>query len=359
MKRRHRNVADALDAIWYRSSAWRWLLWPASGVFRFAAGLRRMLYRRGWRRSIELPVPVVVVGNLTVGGTGKTPLIVWLAAKLAERGLAVGIVSRGYRGTATEWPQPVRPDSDARLVGDEPVLLAMRTACPVFAGPDRVAAARALLSWAPVDLLLSDDGLQHYRMRRTFEIAVVDGLRGLGNGWCLPAGPLREPAARLAAMDAVVVNGGRPSLRGADARAAAVLDALDPSRVYDARLVATRVYRLDDGESAELADFAGRKVHAVAGIGHPERFFELLERAGVEVERHPLEDHAPIRPRHLDHEPGVPVLITEKDAVKCRGLGHDDVWVVAVDFRLDGDAERRLIAALLERIGATRRPDGQ
>jgi tetraacyldisaccharide 4'-kinase len=351
MQLRYRNAADVFDAIWYGRSRWRWLLWPASGAFRAAVTLRRSVYRRGLKRSIELPVPVVVVGNVTVGGTGKTPLIIWLAARLAERGLTVGIVSRGYRGAARAWPQWVEPGSDPRLVGDEPVLLAARTGCAVVAGPDRVAAARELLSRKAVDVLLSDDGLQHYRMRRAFEIAVVDGQRGLGNGLCLPAGPLREPASRLAAVDAVVVNGARPE-GGADTETVEALAAVDPNKLYAARLVATGVYRLSDRVPAALGDFAGRKVHAVAGIGHPERFFDLLERAGAAVTRHPLPDHAAIRPQDLDHEPGVAVLITEKDAVKCRGFGNDDVWVVTVELELD--AGERLIGSLLERFGATR-----
>ncbi|MBN1238639.1 MAG: tetraacyldisaccharide 4'-kinase [Gammaproteobacteria bacterium] len=348
MRSRQGNGAARLDAIWYGGSGGRWLLWPVSLVFRAAAALRRAAYRRGIARSIELPVPVVVVGNLTVGGTGKTPLIVWLAEALTSRGLRVGIVSRGYRGGAKTWPQWVGADSDPAEVGDEPVLLAARTGCPVVAGPDRVAAARELLAQRDVDVLLSDDGLQHYRMRRAFEIAVVDGERGLGNGMCLPAGPLREPAARLGAVDAVVVNGA-----GAGA-AVAGLPPSDADRVYRAHVAPTRVSRLADGEAAELRAFAGRDVVAVAAIGHPERFFDLLERAGAVVTRRPLPDHAAIRREDLERPAGVPALITEKDAVKCRGLADPDVWVVAVDLELEGADADRLVAAMLQRIGAGR-----
>ena len=157
------------------------------------ARLRRTAYRRGWRRTVEAPVPVIVVGNVSVGGTGKTPFVIWLADQLKQRGRRVGIVTRGYRGKGTEWPQPVTAQSDPQEVGDEPVLLARRTGCPVVAGPDRVACVEALLAHTRVDVVLSDDGLQHYRLGRAFEIAVVDGVRGMGNGLCLPAGPLREP----------------------------------------------------------------------------------------------------------------------------------------------------------------------
>lgn len=339
-----RGAAEFLDAVWYRRSAWRWPLWPAAAAFRLATALRAAAYRRGWLRSFSLPVPVVVVGNVTVGGTGKTPMIVWLAQRLAEHGIAAGIVTRGYGGAATAWPQWVDRDSDPRIVGDEPVLIAMRTGCPVVAGPDRVAAARELLAQRAVDVLLSDDGLQHYRMRRAFEIAVVDGLRGVGNGLCLPAGPLREPASRLATVDAVVVNGG-PTEAAPPVEGARMLSRIE--------LAPTRVYRLTDGAAASLGDFAGRRVHAVAGIGHPERFFDSLETAGLDVTRHPLPDHAAIGPHDLVHEPGVPVLITEKDAVKCRSIDDADVWVVAVDVEIEQAAAERLIDALLRRVETT------
>ena len=191
------STAERLNDIWYGKSPLRYALWPAAAVYRALARIRRMAYQRGWRATVEVDVPVIVVGNVSVGGTGKTPFVIWLADQLKQRGRKVGIVTRGYRGKGTEWPRVVAADSDPEEVGDEPVLLARRTRCPVVAGPDRVACVEALIENARVDVVLSDDGLQHYRLARMFEIAVVDGARGMGNGLCLPAGPLREPVSRL------------------------------------------------------------------------------------------------------------------------------------------------------------------
>ncbi len=293
-------------------------LWPISAVYLALARLRRTAYRRGWRPTVEAPVPVIVVGNVSVGGTGKTPFVIWLAEQLKQRGRKVGIVTRGYRGKGTEWPRAVAPDSDPREVGDEPVLLARRTGCPVVAGPDRVACVEALLESARVDVVLSDDGLQHYRLGRAFEIAVVDGARGMGNGLCLPAGPLREPASRLQEVDAIVVNGGEWGHAG----------------VFRAEAVVTKVYHLKDGAVRTLDSFRAEPVHAVAGIGNPQRFFELLRDADLDVER------ASARRSRRDRrstsctfdEPGA-VLITEKDAVKCEHLKPNGVWCVVVDFQ--------------------------
>jgi tetraacyldisaccharide 4'-kinase len=338
----------AIERIWYGGSAWRWPLLPLSLAFYCVSTLRRAAYRTPLKQSIELPAPVVVVGNLTAGGTGKTPFVIWLAEQLTARGWSPGIVARGYGGRAKTWPQRVRPDSSPDLVGDEPVLLAMRTGLPIVVGPDRVAAARALLAGGDVDVVLSDDGLQHYRLARTYEIAVVDGLRGFGNGWCLPAGPLREPASRLRTVDAVVVN------RGGSEREPAAAPLLEASLSVPMTLAVSRVYRVADGAPAQLEAFAGRTVHAVAGIGNPERFFAALERAGLGVLRHPLRDHARIDAASLPREPGVPVLLTEKDAVKCRGVAHDDVWCVAVDADVDSDAAARLLDALTSKLNQQR-----
>jgi tetraacyldisaccharide 4'-kinase len=289
-------------------------------------------------KAVELPVPVVVVGNVSVGGTGKTPFVIWLAAQLRQRNLRVGIVTRGYRGRAADWPRLVTPESDAREVGDEAVLLARRTACPVAAGPDRVAAAERLLEEHTVDVLLSDDGLQHYRLARRFEIAVVDGMRGMGNGLCLPAGPLREPVERINQVDAIVVNGGDWGHAG----------------VFRATAVVTGVHRVKDGESRSLESFKGREVHAVAGIGNPQRFFDLLEDAGLEVIPHPLEDHADLDASQLEFDEPGPVLITEKDAVKCEDVAHDDVWCVVVDLQFDSDRTARLMRLIMGELKGAR-----
>lgn len=323
-----------LDSIWYGRSMLRFVLAPAALAFGALAAARRLAYRRGWLRVERLDVPVVVVGNLTVGGTGKTPVLVALAGELGARGVRAGVVARGYGGRSASWPRRVEPGSDPAEVGDEPVLLARRTQRPVVAGPDRVAAARRLLREADVDVLLADDGLQHYRLGRAFEIAVVDGARGLGNGLLLPAGPLREPAARLAAVDAVVVNGAGFEHAGA----------------YRAHVEATRIVALNDGTETTLAAFAGRDVHAVAGIGHPARFFAMLRAAGLVVHEHALPDHADVVPFIRALETRAAVLMTEKDAVKCAGLDRDDTWFVAVDARVDDIAG--LVDSIVTAIGA-------
>lgn len=330
------SVATLLNRIWYGGSPLRWALWPMSAVYLALTRLRRAAYRRGWRPAVETAVPVIVVGNVSVGGTGKTPFVIWLAAQLTQRGRKVGIVTRGYRGKGTVWPQAVGPASDAAEVGDEPVLLARRTGCPVVAGPDRVACVEALLENARLDVVISDDGLQHYRLARAFEIAVVDGARGMGNGLCLPAGPLREPPSRLQEVDAIVVNGAGFGHAG----------------VFRAEAVVTKVYRLTDGNERTLESFRAEPVHAVAGIGNPQRFFDLLIDAGLDVEAHPLDDHAEITQDELTFdEPGA-VLITEKDAVKCEHLKPDGVWCVVVDFEFDADATARLMRLILRDAGA-------
>jgi len=329
------STAELLNDIWYGKSPMRYALWPVSTVYRGLARLRRTAYQRGWRPTVEAAVPVIVVGNVSVGGTGKTPFVIWLADQLKQRGRKVGIVTRGYRGKGTEWPRVVAADSDPEEVGDEPVLLARRTRCPVVAGPDRVACVEALLEHTRVDVVLSDDGLQHYRLARAFEIAVVDGVRGMGNGLCLPAGPLREPPSRLQEVDAIVVNGTGWGHAG----------------VFRAEAVVTKVYHLKDGTERTLESFRGKPVHAVAGIGNPQRFFDLLLDADLDVESHPLEDHAEITLDELTFdEPGA-VLITEKDAVKCEHLKANGVWCVVVDFKFNADSASRLMRLVLRGIG--------
>lgn len=328
------RVGRLLDAVWYGDHPLRYALWPLSLAFRLAVEMRRALYRRHVLKATAVAAPVVVVGNLSVGGTGKTPCVIWLARELTRRGLAIGIITRGYGGTSVAWPRRVWPYSEPREVGDEPVLLAQRTGCAVAAGPDRVEAARILLTEAPLDLILSDDGLQHYRLVRAYEIAVVDGQRGLGNGLCLPAGPLREPESRLEEVDAVIVNSGHWGWSGA----------------LRAEVVLGEAWRLTTGERRPLSRFAGQTVHAVAGIGHPGRFFASLRAHGLVVAEHPLPDHAEIRDEDLRFEPGLPVMITEKDAVKCRRSAHDDVWCVAAELEFLGAGGEALLDGIVRRL---------
>lgn len=317
-----------LTRCWYRSCPWRFLLAPLSLVFLIALTLRRWAYRLGWLRVARLPVPVVVVGNIAVGGTGKTPLVIWLAERLRQAGYSPGIVSRGHGGRA-KTATPVQPDSDPATVGDEPVLLARRSACPVWVGRRRAEVAQRLLAFHPeVDIILADDGLQHYALGRDVELVVVDGERGFGNGWLLPAGPLREPRRRLAAVDAVVVNGGQalPDL---------------PAPQFGMRLVGERFRQLGRPETTvDAGHFAGRVVQAVAGIGNPERFFGKLRRLGIQIVGHALPDH---HRYDVSDIPAGTVLMTEKDAVKCARFDLPDAWVLAVDAEVAPGLEKIII----------------
>ena len=324
MPRSESSTAGLVNTLWYGRSWIAAVLIPVSLVFRVLVALRRLAYRFSWLRSFDVGVPVVVIGNLTVGGTGKTPLVIWLAERLRSKNLRVGIICRGYGGTAARWPQLVDEGADPDLVGDEARLLALRSGAAVAAGPDRVATAKRLLDSLPLDVILSDDGLQHYRLKRCFEIAVVDGTRGFGNGHCLPAGPLREPTSRLRTVDAVVVNQGD----------------LGPARARHVRVRVREVYSLADHTVLALADFSGRSVHAVAAIGNPARFFDLLSGHGLVVDAVPLPDHARLDASDLEFDDDWPVLITEKDAVKCGALQPANVWCVAMDLEfLPGDGE--------------------
>jgi tetraacyldisaccharide 4'-kinase len=329
-------AASGLNALWYGGNPICWLLWPLSMVYRGLVAVRRFAFRHRWMASEDVGVPVIVVGNLTVGGTGKTPLTIWISQRLINRGFRVGIVCRGYGGTATDWPQSVSAASDAQLVGDEAKLLANRVSCPIAAGPDRVAAASMLLASGALDVIVSDDGLQHYPLRRAFEIAVIDATRGLGNGLCLPAGPLREPPARLQQVDAVVANEGKFGHTG----------------VLQARIEVVRVRELATGTERDLTDFEGQSVHGVAAIGNPGRFFDLLERHGLEVLPHSFADHARLSMDDLSFGDGKPVLITEKDAVKCEASAVGNLWCVVTELEFasgNGEKLERMLMRVLER----------
>ncbi|MHB9101903.1 MAG: tetraacyldisaccharide 4'-kinase [Sulfuricella sp.] len=310
-----------LQRQWSRLTPWHVVLLPLSILFGLVAALRRVLYRAGLLRAIRLPVPVIVVGNISVGGTGKTPLVLWLADFLRQQGYHPGIVSRGYGG-GTQGVVAVDIRSDPAVVGDEPLLLARKSGCPVWIGRDRVAAGNALLrAHTECDVLVSDDGLQHYRLGRDLEIVVVDGERKFGNGLLLPAGPLREGVSHLRSVDAVVVNGG----------------SLQPEfslhNEFEMRLEGGMFYNLRQPEwRARAADFGGKKLHAVAGIGNPQRFFAHLRRLGLAFEEHAFPDHCVFRPQDLDYDDADALLMmTEKDAVKCAGFADERYWALAVE----------------------------
>ncbi|MCX7155184.1 MAG: tetraacyldisaccharide 4'-kinase [Rhodocyclales bacterium] len=323
------------------------LLFPLSLLFIVLVVLRRALYRLGLLGRERLPVPVVVIGNITVGGTGKTPLVIYLASALRALGRCPGIVSRGYRGDDTQVVE-VTVGSDPGTVGDEPLLLARRSGCPVFVGRDRVAAARALLAGHPeCDVILADDGLQHYRLARDVEIAMFDQ-RGVMNGWPLPAGPLREPVSRLAHVDAVVLNGTavtcpRSGIPGTQSASAPTLD----RPVFAMRLLGESFYRLDDhGTTCSAADLAGKKLHAVAGIGAPQRFFDRLSAMGLSFAEHAFADHHSFCEAELALT-GDAILTTEKDAVKLAQLRLAlPVWVLPVTAEVSPD----LAAFVLEKL---------
>lgn len=309
-----------IERHWYRLGPLHLVLIPLGGLFRLASAARRALYRAGLLRSERLPVPVVVVGNITVGGSGKTPLTLWLAEFLRDRGWRPGIVSRGYGGSA-RGPLPVTAATNPALAGDEPVLLARRSGCPVWVGRDRAAAARALLAAEPeCDLILADDGLQHYRLGRDVEIAVVDARRRFGNGLPLPAGPLREPESRLAEADAVVWNGPAP----------------DTPRQFSMRLAGDSFWNLLNPEAgAGPGAFRGRRICAVAGIGDPARFFEHLRALGLEGRCQAFPDHHAYRAADLRFPDCDAILMTEKDAVKCSAFAAENMWVLPVHAEVD------------------------
>lgn len=310
---------------WERFTPVSALLVPASLLFRAVSGARRAAYRVGLASTRRLPVPVIVVGNVTAGGTGKTPLVLWLTSLLKGHGRSPGIVCRGYGGT-TRAPQAVGPDSDPYACGDEAVLLARRSGCPVWTGADRAAAARALLEAAPgCDVVLSDDGLQHYALARDAEICVIDGDRGFGNGWLLPAGPLREPPSRLAGVDAVVINGSRdrslpPAIRRLNARCLGMT--LQALGFWNLQHTARRV---------GVEQFRGKRVHAVAGIGNPGRFFQQLRDMGLDFTPHFFPDHHPFTASDLAYAEAEAIVMTEKDAVKCQRFAPESCWALAVD----------------------------
>jgi tetraacyldisaccharide 4'-kinase len=333
-----------MQRIWYDGSAAYLIFLPLSWLFGMLTFIRRRLYENGMLNRVRINRPVVVIGNITVGGTGKTPVAIWLATKLTEHGMRPGIVSRGYGGRIGANPVRVTPDSDPMEVGDEAVLMAKRSRCPVVVHPNRVRAAQDL-SMLGVDVIIADDGLQHYRLYRQFEIAVVDGTRGFGNRRLLPAGPLREPLSRLDTVDRILVN---KSIMRSDRVVEYLPDEVPVSDFY---LKGMSVRSLDEKKEVPLAKFAGKEVHAVAAIGNPARFFTFLESHGMQVIEHVFPDHANLREEDLQYDDRKAVLMTEKDAVKCRDISLKRCWYVPVEVEVEqgqawlDDLCRRLTAS--------------
>lgn len=315
-------------------------LWAAAlaPVYEAAVAVRGALYRRGWLTSTRVPVPVVVVGNVTAGGTGKTPLTIALVEQLRQAGWKPGVASRGYGRQKAGRGRWIERDTPVALGGDEPVLIARKTGVPVRVDADRVAAARELVA-AGCDVVVCDDGLQHYRLARDIELEVVDAERRYGNGRMIPAGPLREPVARAACCDFRIVNLGTAREPGGHAEVG--------FGQWPMRLDIVRALPLAGGRARNLDSFAGQRVHAVAGIGNPERFFQMLRERGIAVVPHAFADHHAFVPADLEFGSRLPVLMTEKDGVKCAGFASPGQFVVPLEAELPA----ALWVSLLERLG--------
>lgn len=305
----------SIDQLWYQKNILSYLLLPFSWLYRSIISIRRTLYRLNLKKTTHFPVPIIVIGNITVGGTGKTPLVIYLAEYLKQQGWRPGIVSRGYGGHASL--QSVKLESDPRQVGDEPLLLAQKTGCPMVIGKDRVAAVKMLLAQSDCNIILSDDGLQHLALGRDLEIAVIDGQRRHGNGFCLPAGPLREPVSRLKTVDFIVSNG--PAKSGE----------------WPMQLVPSQIYSLiNPTETLTPQSLQGQTIHAVAGIGNPQRFFKTLTDLGFKIIPHAFPDHYAFQAKDIDFGPDATVIMTEKDATKCHSFADSRHWALAIHAEL-------------------------
>jgi len=331
-------MTDWLQKQWTTYTLWHLLLTPLSWLFFVVAGIRRGLYISGWLKSYRLSVPVIVVGNINVGGTGKTPLVIWLTEQLLQAGYKPGIISRGYGGQ-TKTVQAVFADSNPQQLGDEPVLIAKRTNCPVFVSSNRVAAGQALVRAHPeCNVIISDDGLQHYRLQRDVEIVVFDSVKGFGNEALLPAGPLRESVSRLRSVDAVVSNG-------------AVADVQKFVSIYGVTPIEMQlqsgdfVNLLDASKKSTAATFVGQQVLAIAGIGNPERFFQQLTHMGVSFSSKSYPDHYAFSAHDFELT-NESVVMTEKDAVKCNAFARSNFWVLPVNALIKDD----LITIILNKL---------
>ena len=336
-------VYNWIHRVWYEDAPSGWLLLPLSGLYWLVLTARGLLHSLGILRTHTAPVPVIVVGNITAGGTGKTPTVLWLVEELRARGFKPGIVSRGYGGSRANSSMRVEAATDAAIAGDEPVLLARRARCPVVVDPDRVRAASMLVEDG-ADVVVADDVLQHYRLSRDYEICVIDGSRGLGNRRLLPSGPLRERVQRLDNVEQVLVNG---ELSGSgDEQTTAEQNAIS------FQLVATEACRLNGSLVRPIDRFAGTTVHAVAAIGNPRRFFDLLRMHGIQVIEHIFPDHAVLDRKDFEFGDDFEVFMTEKDAVKIGHDARDKLWYVPVELEMDPVLAAPLIEQIESRLRA-------
>ncbi len=327
----------ALEQAWYKNSVWLKALRPLSALFTALARRRRNQYLSGNKPVWQAPVPVIVVGNISVGGTGKSPLVIWLVNRLRQQGFKPGVVSRGYGAKPTSFPFSVTPDTLPSEGGDEPVMIARRTSVPLVIDPDRPAAARYLLENFDCNIIISDDGMQHYALGRDIEIAVVDGQRGFGNGRCLPEGPLREPSERLFSVDFVVVNGKAEQTPGYGYTEMHLIPGELLPVSADSNLNTVSENQFSSNHA---------KVHGVAAIGNPERFFRVLESQGMGVERHAFSDHHAYTMDDFSFADGESIIMTEKDAVKCAHLPLKNAWYLPVDAQLEEVFAERLAECL-------------
>jgi len=327
------KLSRFFDSMWYGKRPIALLFLPLTWVFSAVVKIRHFAYQRGWFESTKLSVPVIVVGNITVGGTGKTPLVIWIAELLKSAGYSPGIISRGYGGIASSWPQQVRADSDPRVVGDEAKILARRAACPVAVGPIRVDSAQALIDHYQCDIIISDDGLQHYALQRDVEIAIVDGERRCGNEHLLPAGPLRESVKRLKTVDFVVCNG------------------LANSGEYPLGVEGDEaVSVMNESNRAPLESFSQVPCHALTGLGNPSRFFSHLKKHRLSFEQHIFPDHFKYAKRDISFNDDKPVLMTEKDAVKCTYFANEKHWYVPIKAKMTQKFGLTLLSLIKEKI---------
>ncbi len=313
---------------WYQPHPIRWLLWPLSALYCSVIWCRKQAYHFGLFKQKKISVPIIVIGNISVGGTGKTPCVIWLAKQLKQAGYRPGIISRGYGSQAQNYPQNVTPTSDPILVGDEPVIISRHTQCPMAISPKRVEAAEYLLEHYNCNIIVADDGLQHSALGRDIEIIVVDSERLFGNGLCLPAGPLREPLSRLKTVDFIVYNGGKSNAFNMTLTQENAINLLDPS--------ITKI----------AADFSNEPVHAIAGIGHPERFFNQLSTSGLTIQSHPFSDHHHFQQRDFAFGNAATILMTEKDAVKCQAFATENMWFIPIEASISGKLEQKIINLL-------------
>src|SRR5436190_5177286 len=306
--------------LWQKKSFLAYLLWPLSFVYSIFIFLRRKLYQLHFLKINYLTVPVIVVGNITIGGTGKTPVVIALACFLKEKGWRPGIISRGYGGNTKHFPCLVHQNSNAREVGDEPLLIAQHTACPTVIDPNRSRGAKSLLKRSNCNIVISDDGLQHLSLGRNIEIVVVDGERRFGNNFCLPAGPLREPVSRLNSVDFVISK------------------EMTQANEFKLSLIPDYFYQLIQTKNKQSADYIlNRKVHAVAGIGNPSQFFKTLRNLNLTIIEHPFPDHYHFKPRDFNFGDDAIVIMTEKDAIKCVGFVDTRLWCLKTKTDLDNN----------------------